>query len=81
METITINTVDESVSQVEVMGLFLSCYVNAHMEIPPSCADATLSLVIRYLDSSARKLTKASEDVLSYLIQSASVRLRAFPHT
>ena len=51
------------------------------MEIPPSCADATLSLVIRYLDSSARKLTKASEDVLSYLIQSASVRLRAFPHT
>lgn len=80
VETITINTVDESVSQAEVMGLFLSCYVNAHMEIPPSCADATLSLVIRYLDSSARKLTKASEDVLSYLIQSASVRLRAFPH-
>lgn len=80
ISTMALNTVDESVSQVEVMGMLVSKYVDAHVEIPPSCAEATLNLLVQYLNSSARKLTKQSEDVLSLLIRSASVVLHPLYH-
>ena len=73
VSTMAVNTVDESVSQVEVMGMLVATYVKGCAEIPPSCAEATLQLLVQDLNSSARKLTKQSEDVLSLVIRSASV--------
>ena len=80
VSTMAVNTVDESVSQVEVMGMLVATYVKGCAEIPPSCAEATLQLLVQDLNSSARKLTKQSEDVLSLVIRSASVASTASYH-
>ena len=80
VNTMAVNTVDESVSQVEVMGMLIATYVKGCAEIPPSCAEATLQLLVQDLNSSARKLTKQSEDVLSLVIRSASVASTASYH-
>ena len=80
VSTMAVNTVDESVSQVEVMGMLVATYVKGCAEIPPSCAEATLQLLVQDLNSSARKLTKQSEDVLSLVIRSASVASVASYH-
>lgn len=80
VSTMAVNTVDESVSQVEVMGMLVATYVKGCAEIPPSCAEATLQLLVQDLNSSARKLTKQSEDVLSLVIRSASVASTASHH-
>ena len=80
VSTMAVNTVDESVSQVEVMGMLVATYVKECAEIPPSCAEATLQLLVQDLNSSARKLTKQSEDVLSLVIRSASVASTASYH-
>ena len=80
VSTMAVNTVDESVSQVEVMGMLVATYVKGCTEIPPSCAEATLQLLVQDLNSSARKLTKQSEDVLSLVIRSASVASTASYH-
>ena len=80
VSTMAVNTVDESVSQVEVMGMLVATYVKGCAEIPPSCAEATLQLLVQDLNNSARKLTKQSEDVLSLVIRSASVASTASYH-
>ena len=60
--------------------MLVATYVKGCAEIPPSCAEATLQLLVQDLNSSARKLTKQSEDVLSLVIRSASVASTASYH-